>query len=177
MDSPYIGQVFMYGFDWAPKNYALCANQQLSIAQNQALFSILGTTYGGNGVQTFALPDLRGRTYVNWGQGNGLSNYDLGEMTGAQAVTLLQSNLPAHNHLMSVNNAAATVGDPTGAALSQGPIVGGVTVATYSGSGANAIMNATAISNAGGSQPVSVLQPYLALNFSICLYGLFPSRN
>ena len=177
MNSPYIGQVFMYGYDWAPKNYALCANQQLSIAQNQALFSILGTTYGGNGVQTFALPDLRGRTYVAWGQGPGLSDYVLGEMTGTETVTLLQSNLPQHNHLMNVNNAAATASDPTGAVLSQGAIMSGVTVATYSTGGANAQMNAGALATAGGNQPVSVLQPYLAINFSICLYGLFPSRN
>ena len=177
MNSPYIGQVFMYGYDWAPKNYALCANQLLSIQQNQALFSILGTTYGGNGIQNFALPDLRGRTYVGCGQGPGLSDYVLGEMTGTQSVTLLQSNLPQHNHLMSVNNAAATVSDPTGAVLSQGPIVGGATVATYSTSGPNATMNPGTIATAGGNQPVSVLQPYLAVNFSICLYGLFPSRN
>jgi microcystin-dependent protein len=177
MNSPYIGQVFMYGYDWAPKNYALCANQLLAINTNQALFSILGTTYGGNGIQTFALPDLRGRTYVGWGQGGGLSNYVLGEMTGTESVTLLQSNLPGHNHLMSVNNTAATVGDPTAAMLSQGAVVDSATVATYSGSAQNAVMNAGAIANAGGSQPVSLLQPYLAINFSVCLYGLFPTRN
>jgi microcystin-dependent protein len=177
MNSPYIGQIFMYGYDWAPKNYALCANAQLSIAQNTALFSILGTTYGGNGVSTFALPDLRGRTYVGWGQGPGLSDYVLGELTGTQAVTLLQSNLPQHNHLMNVNNAAATVADPTSAVLSQGPVVSAATVATFSTSGPNAVMNAGAIATAGGNQPVSVLQPYLAINFSICLYGLFPTRN
>ena len=167
----------MYGYDWAPKNYALCANQLLPIAQNQALFSILGTTYGGDGRTTFALPDLRGRTYVGWGQGPGLSNYDLGELTGTQSVTLLQSNLPAHNHLMNVNTGVATVGDSTNAVLSQGAIVGGVTVATYSTSGANAQMNVGTLATAGGSQPVSILQPYLAINFSVCLYGLFPSRN
>lgn len=177
MNSPYIGQIFMYGYDWAPKNYALCANAQLSIQQNAALFSILGTTYGGNGTSTFALPDLRGRTYVGWGQGPGLSDYVLGELTGTQAVTLLQSNLPQHNHLMNVNNAAATVGDPTSAVLSQGPVVSAATVATFSTSGPNAVMNAGAIATAGGNQPVSVLQPYLAINFSICLYGLFPTRN
>ncbi|MEO6632458.1 MAG: tail fiber protein [Mucilaginibacter sp.] len=177
MNSPYIGQIFMYGYDWAPKNYALCANQQLAIQTNQALFSILGTTFGGNGVQTFALPDLRGRTYVGWGQGPGLSNYDLGEMIGTESVTLLQSNLPTHNHLMNVNNGVAVGGDPTGAYLSQGPVVNSVTVATYSTSAPNAVMNTGAIASAGGNQPVSVLQPYLAINFSICLYGLFPSRN
>ena len=177
MNSPYIGQVFMYGYDWAPKNYALCYNQQLAIQTNQALFSILGTTYGGNGVQTFALPDLRGRTYVGWGQGPGLNDYVLGEMTGTETVTLLQSNLPQHNHLMNVNTGVATGGDPTGAILSQGPVVGGATVATYSTSGANAVMNPGAVATAGGNQPVSILQPYLAINFSICLYGLFPSRN
>jgi microcystin-dependent protein len=177
MQSPYIGQVFMYGYDWAPKNYALCANQQMAINTNQALFSILGTTFGGNGVTTFALPDLRGRTYVGWGQGPGLSNYNLGELTGSQTRTLLQNNLPAHNHFMSVNNGVATGGDPTNAMLSQGAVVSGVTVATYSTASPNSTMNPLAIAPAGGNQPFSTLQPYLAINFSICLLGIFPSRN
>jgi len=178
MDQPYIGQIFMYAYDWAPKNYALCAAQLLAINQNQALFSILGTTYGGNGVQTFGLPDLRGRTYLSWGQGPGLNNYVLGELTGNQSVTLLQSNLAQHNHLFNVNNGAATSGVPgSGVVLSQGPVVNNSTVPLYSTSSPTAQMNPTELANAGSSQPLSILQPYLCLNFSVCLYGLFPSRN
>jgi len=177
MDQPYIGQIFMYAYNFAPKNYALCSAQLLPIQQNQALFSILGTTYGGNGIQTFALPDLRGRTYISWQQGPGLSNYVLGEQTGTQNVTLLQSNLAQHNHTFNVNNGAATSGVPgSGVVLSQGPVFT-ATTPMYSTAAFSGQMNPTELSTAGGNQPLSILQPYLCLNFSICLYGLFPSRN
>jgi microcystin-dependent protein len=177
MNSPYIGQVFMFAWGFAAKNYQLASGQLLAIQSNQALFAILGTTYGGNGIQTFALPDLRGRTYIGWGTGPGLSANVLGEQIGLEKVTLLQNNLPLHNHTANVNNTAATVGVPTGAVLSQGPIVSSSQVTTYSTAAANGSLNAGALANTGSSQPVSVLQPYLAINFSVCLFGLFPSRN
>ncbi|ASU34283.1 Microcystin-dependent protein [Mucilaginibacter xinganensis] len=148
----------------------------MSIQQNQALFSILGTTYGGNGVQTFALPDLRGRVALHTGQGPGLSNYVLGEVSGTQSTTLLPGNLPSHNHLMNANTGAGNSGAPSGNLLAQGPVIGGVNVNEYTTS-ANTTMNATSIAVAGGSQPVSILQPYLALNYSVALQGIFPSRN
>ncbi len=124
MNQPYLGQIVLYGFDWAVKSYALCQAQILGIAQNQALFAILGTTYGGNGQTTFALPDLRGRSFVNWGPGAGpgLNSYNIGEQIGTQSVTLLQNNMAQHNHTFNVNNGAATGGVPgPGVALSQGP--------------------------------------------------------
>jgi len=167
----------MFGYDWAPKTYALCQGQQLSIQQNAALFSLLGTFYGGNGVTTFALPDLRGRTCISQFQGPGLPDYTIGEQTGTENVTLLTTNLPQHNHLMSVSNAASTVSDPTNGFLSQGPIVDSATVATYTTTAPNGFMNAQSLATAGANLPVSILQPYLAINFSIALAGIFPSRN
>ncbi len=178
MVNAYIGQIFMYGFNWAPKNYQTCSAQILSIAQNQALFSILGTTYGGNGVQTFALPDLRGRTYIGTGQGPGLSSYVLGEVLGSQAVTLQPSNMAPHNHQFNVNSTAATSGVPSpSVVLSQGPVIGGSAIPMYSTSAANGTMNAGELSTTSGGQALSILQPYLSVNFSICLFGIFPTRN
>jgi microcystin-dependent protein len=178
MDSPYLGQVFMFAWDFAAKNYQLAAGQLLGINQNQALFSILGTTYGGDGRTTFALPDLRGRSYLGTGQGPGLSDYTIGEQVGTQSVTLLQPNLPIHNHSFNVNNGVATVGTPTGAVLSQGPVpLGGTTVATYTTAAFNATLNPGALAATGNNQPDPLLQPYLCINFSVCVSGLFPSRN
>jgi microcystin-dependent protein len=179
MNQPYLGQIVMYGFDWAVKNYALCQAQQMAIAQNQALFSILGTTYGGNGTTTFALPDLRGRSFVNWGPGAGpgLSSYNLGEQVGTQSVTLLQNNMAQHNHTFNVNNGAATSGVPgTGVVLSQGPIVNGTTP-MYSTLAPTGLMNTTELGTVGSNLPISKIQPYLCLNYSIALAGIFPSRN
>src|SRR5215467_354877 len=113
-DTPFLGGIFMFAGNFAPRGYALCQGQILSIAQNTALFSILGTTYGGNGQTTFALPDLRGRRPVHQGQGPGLSAYTLGEMSGVENRTLLVSNIPAHNHLVNCSNTTATQANPGG---------------------------------------------------------------
>jgi len=177
MDSPYLGQIFMFSWDFAAKNYALAQGQLMAINQNQALFSILGTYYGGNGIQTFGLPDLRGRTYIGTGQGPGLSDYVIGERVGNEQVTLLYNNMAQHSHPVNVNNGAATSGVPTNNYLSMGPSVGGTQSNTYGSGTANAQMNVGEINNNGSNLPVSVLQPYLAINFSIALYGIFPSRN
>jgi microcystin-dependent protein len=178
MNSPYLGQIFMFGFDFAAKGYSLCSGQQMSIQQNQALFSIFGTFYGGNGVQTFGLPDLRGRTYLSQGQGPGTSNYTMGEQVGAQQTTLLTANLAMHNHMFNVSNALASTGTPgSTTALSQGPIVGTTTVPMYATTSPSAQMIVTELTNSGNNQPVPVLQPYLCINFSVALSGLFPSRN
>jgi len=167
----------MFGFNWAPRGYQLCSAQLLSIQQNAALFSLLGTTYGGNGTVTFGLPDLRGRTYIGAGQGQGLSNYVIGEQVGTQTVTLLQTNMAQHNHNVVVNNGAATSGVPSSSVvLSQGPVIGS-TIPMYSTSPANGTMNAGELTNTGNGQPLSKLQPYLCVNFSVCTSGLFPSRN
>ena len=112
MTGQFLGQILQVAFNYAPKTWALCAAQQLAISQNQALFAILGTTYGGNGVSTFALPDLRGRVANHWGQGPGLQDYVLGEIGGSNSVTMLANNLPLHNHPLVASNVSAAVPSP-----------------------------------------------------------------
>src|SRR5882757_9863486 len=118
MANPFLGEIRMFGFGFAPKGWATCSGQFLAIQQNQALFSLLGTQYGGNGVNTFALPDLRGRTPVSQGQLPGGGSYTIGEIVGLEAVTLISTQMPAHNHLFSVNSAVADITPPTGNYLS-----------------------------------------------------------
>jgi microcystin-dependent protein len=173
--------VTMVAYDFSPKGWAYCNGQILPIAQNQALFSLLGTTYGGNGINTFALPNLMGRTPVGTGQGAGLSNYTLGEMTGTETTTLTINNLPPHVHNGSVTvtprggNSAddtnATSNWPGQAMNAYAPTP---TPATFM-QGPNVI--STTIGAAGGGQPFEILTPYLTLNYVICISGLFPSRN
>ncbi|MDE2483038.1 MAG: phage tail protein [bacterium] len=173
MDQPYIGSIVLFAGNFAPRGWALCWGQLLPIAQNAALFSILGTTYGGNGVQTFALPDLRGRVPIQQGQAPGLSAYVLGEASGTETTTLLTPNLPQHNHLLMGNQQASGNEFP-------GPahVIGASTAdKMYTNQAPNVNMAPTSISMTGGNQPFSNMQPYLALNFIIALQGIFPSRN
>jgi len=175
--TPFLGQITGFGFNFAAKGWANCAGQLMSIQQNAALFSILGTTYGGNGIQTFALPDLRGRVPISWGQGPGLSDYVLGEQSGAQSVTVLANQLPLHNHAFNANNALATSGSPNGNYLGQGGLDAGANVSIYAGGGSNAVMAASALAPTGGTQPISIIQPYSVINYCVALNGIFPSRN
>jgi microcystin-dependent protein len=175
--TPYLGQIMTVGFNFAPKTWQLCAGQLLAIQSNQALFSILGTTYGGNGIQTFALPDLRGRVPIHWGQGPGQPYYNLGETGGTETTTLLSNNLPLHNHAMSVNNATPNNAAPSGNYLAKGAVINNANALLYTTSAANTTMAASAISSTGSNQPVSVIQPYLTINYVIALSGIFPSRN
>ncbi|MES2649670.1 MAG: tail fiber protein [Bacteroidota bacterium] len=170
---PYIGEIFMSGFNFPPRGYANCSGQILSIAQNTALFSLLGTTYGGNGQTTFGLPDLRGRVPINMGQGPGLSNKNLGEMSGTEDVTLLPTQMPQHNHALNAVSQAGDISIPTNAFLANT----GSLDKEYRATGTQTAMNVAAIGNTGGSQPHSNMQPYLVVNFYIAIEGLFPSRN
>jgi microcystin-dependent protein len=147
----------------------MCAGQILAISQNTALFSLLGTTYGGNGTTTFALPDLRGRVPVGIGQGPGLSNVNEGEVSGSESVTLQVNQMPSHAHLASVTQSAATSSRPSGKV----PSAGGA----YADAGDGSMFNATHVQNAGGGQPFSIRSPYLGLIYIIALQGIFPSRN
>lgn len=174
--TPYLAQITGFGFSFAPKGWAYCAGQLMSIQQNAALFSILGTTYGGNGIQTFALPDLRGRVPISWGQGPGLSGYTLGEAAGQQSITVLPNQLPLHSHAFNANTGVSALGPPSPNILSQGPLLG-VNQTLWYGTSANATLNATSISKVGGSQPISVIQPYGVINYCVALTGIFPSRN
>jgi microcystin-dependent protein len=168
---PFLGEIRLFPYNFAPRGWAFCQGQILSIAQNTALFSLLGTTYGGNGVTTFALPDLRGRVAVSQGQGPGLSPYSLGEQGGVESVTLIATQMPQHNHLISVNNAGSSTGRPSG------NYPGQTSGNTYAPSSDGSTFAPQAVGMAGGNQPHTNIQPYLALNYCIALEGIFPSRN
>ena len=173
MSDPFIGQMCVFGFNFAPRNWAMCNGQILSIAQNTALFSLLGTTYGGNGQTTFALPDLRSRVNIHFGQGPGLSPYSLGQASGTETVTLLVNNLAAHTHAFAPPcvDDDATLGIPAG----KSPATSANNI--YANPAGAATMAPGNTSPTGGSQPFGILPPYLAVNWCICLNGIFPSRN
>ncbi|MFM2017860.1 MAG: hypothetical protein RL007_1516 [Bacteroidota bacterium] len=182
---PFIGEVKLLAFQFAPKSYMQCNGQILSIASNTALFSLLGTTYGGNGQTTFALPDLRGRMPIGQGTGPGLPSHSMGEVAGTTSVTLLTSNLPAHVHTVNnvrvqlkVNSAIADSGTAAGAY----PGTSGTNVWAESAT-ANAFMasDEAVVSGTtdvtGSNAPIGIMNPYLVMNYSIAIYGIFPSRN
>jgi microcystin-dependent protein len=172
MSNPFLGEIRIFGFNFAPRGWAFCNGQILAIAQNTALFALLGTTYGGNGQTTFALPDLRGRVPNHFGQGPGLSSYDLGEVSGSETVTLTPSTMPAHNHFIACSSDDATTADPSNAFPSA------FTSKIYAASPTpGKLMNAAMVTQVGGNQPHNNLQPFLTLNFCIALEGIFPSRN
>lgn len=167
MSEPFIGEIQAFSFNYAPRGWALCNGQLLAINQNQALYAILGNTYGGDGVTTFALPDLRGRTPVHVGQG-----VTLGQSAGEEAHTLTVNEMPQHTHQAMANQSNSTSSKPTDNVWGPAPAGSNSYTAT-----ANAVMNANALSTAGGSQPHSNMQPSLVLNYCIALQGIFPSRN
>ena len=178
MSTPYLGEIKIMSFNFPPKGWALCNGQLLPINQNQALFSLLGTTYGGNGVQTFALPNLQGCVPVHLGNG-----FTLGQRGGENNHTLVLSEIPSHNHLINVSNTGALENatgkspashSPAQAVAATNPVT---PVNIYGTGGITETFAATAISNVGGSQPHSNQQPYLTLNCSIALQGIFPSQN
>lgn len=176
---PFVGEIMMVGFNFAPRGWALCNGQTLSIAQNTALFSLLGTTYGGDGRSTFALPNLQGRVPIHQGQGPGLSSHVMGEIGGEERHTLSTTEMPMHNHAGTV-----TMACNTGQGTSNSP-VGNVLAADGSGlpqfhsvaNGTMASAGSVTTSVAGGSQSHNIMQPYLTVNFCIALEGIFPSRN
>jgi microcystin-dependent protein len=171
MSNPFIGEIRLFAGNFAPQGWALCNGQLMAISQNTALFSLLGTTYGGNGQTTFALPDLRGRVPVHRGQGPGLTPRTQGEQSGSETVTLLSTQMPAHSHALRASTVAATGSTPAGALL------GATSVNSYDNSAAGVPMAAGAIGSTGGSQPHDNMAPTLALNYIISLFGIFPSRS
>ena len=174
MSSPFVAEIRIFGFNFAPTGWALCDGQLLPISQNTALFSLLGTTYGGDGKTTFALPDLQGCTAMHAGQGPGLSQRFLGETGGEEFVTLLQSEFPAHNHNVM---ARATPGTLTGPApdRSLGRMQGGN--AYLAANTPLVTMNFQELAVAGGSLPHNNMMPYLTLNYCIAMQGVFPPRT
>lgn len=167
---PFVGEIMWVPYNFAPTGWALCNGQILPIAQNTALFSLLGTTYGGNGQTNFALPNMQGRVLVNAGQGAGLSNYDLGQAGGEETHTLLESEMPAHTHLIQVDPNVATATTPIGNVLAQ-PATG-----KLYGSAVNTTMAAGALVSQGGGQAHNNMMPYTTLNCIIALQGIFPAR-
>ena len=179
MSDAFLGEIRMTGFNFAPSGWALCDGQILAISSNAALFSLLGTTYGGDGVQTFNLPNLQSRVPIHQGNGLGLSQYVMGQSAGTESVTLLQNQMPQHNHLLEVSNASGTVSDPTNALPAQintGTPRSPNFVNAYT-AGATGNMAVSAISLAGGNLPHNNVQPYLVVNFIIALQGIYPSRG
>ena len=176
MSEFFMGQVVMTGFGFAPRYFAQCGGQILPIAQNQALFSLLGTQYGGNGVSNFALPDLRGRTPIGFGSsvdpGWLPSPVNIGETGGVENVTLLPTQLPQHIHSLQATTATGTTRIPKGNALASS-----ASTALYAAASPNVTLAPQSISQAGNTQAHSNLQPYTTLNFCIALQGIFPSRN
>ena len=170
----YIGAIQIFAGDFAPKGWALCQGQLLQISQNQALFAILGTTYGGDGRTTFALPDLRGRMPIGTGAGPGLTPRGLGEKSGQETVTLTPEQIPSHTHTYNALSGNREIPNPTGNFLGVAP---GPFYAELHAGDTLLPMNPSTISPAGGSQPHSNMPPYLGLNFIICLQGIFPSRS
>jgi len=168
---PFVAEIRMYPFNFAPKGWAWCDGQILPLSQNTALFSLLGTTYGGNGQSTFALPDLQGRAAMHPGQGQGLSQHFLGETSGSETVTLLQSEIPAHSHSWSGSL------DDDDSTLAENHLLGGLSVIYAPGNSAPVAMSLNALAPAGGDQPHNNLQPYLTLYFAIALQGVFPPRT
>jgi microcystin-dependent protein len=176
MANPYVGEIRMVGFNFAPTGWALCNGQILSISQNTALFSLLGTTYGGNGTQNFALPNLQGITPMHVGQGAGLSPRYLGETGGEPTVTLLQGQLPAHAHAPQA--AASSQAGTPGPTMTFGTGGRGKQPAYAPYVAASAVsMAASAVGMAGGNLPHNNLPPYLTVNFIIALVGVFPPRS
>ncbi len=175
MSFPFVAEIRIFGFNFAPKGWAQCDGQILPISQNTAHFSLLGTTYGGDGKTNFALPNLQGMAPMEFGQGPGLSLRDLGEIGGEQTVTLLQTEMPIHSHTaQGVSGAGGLAPDPTTTwadANQRG-------ISEYAPSDANNVqMNPFALSIAGGNLPHNNMMPYLTLNFCIALQGVFPARS
>ena len=173
MSDPFIAEIRIFSFNFPPRGWALCDGALLPIRQNTALFSLLGTTYGGDGRTTFQLPNLQGSVPMHPGQGTGLANYDLGQVGGQSTMTLLPQEMPVHSHALSASNEIGEDRKATNEAIARstgGPLYGpppGTTVA----------MSPAAIAPVGGGQPHNNMMPYLALNFCIAMQGIYPPRS
>ena len=171
MSEPFIGQIIMFGGNFAPLGWAYCDGSLQSIANYTTLFTLIGTTYGGDGQNTFALPDLRSRIPIHQGQGPGLSNYVIGQVAGVESVTLSAQQMPLHTHGVLSNSATGNSDDPTNNFLAAQP-----DLLEYTAT-ANATMKPNAISNSSGGQSHNNIMPVLALNYIIALEGIYPTQN
>lgn len=172
MSEPFVGEIRMFAGTFAPRGWAFCDGQLLAVSQNDALFSLLGTIYGGDGRTTFGLPDMRGRIPLHQGQGPGLSPRRLGEMSGQESVTLIAQQMPAHAHTVTASGDEADAAAPTGMLPGKS-----TTVSLYAAADPTDNFAASAVGNTGGSQSHSNLMPTLCVNFIIALVGIYPSQN
>ena len=171
MGQPYVGEIRLFGGNFAPAGWMFCAGQLLPISEYETLFNLIGTTYGGDGQSTFALPDLQGRLPMHMGTGNGLSSRTIGEKGGVETVTLTAQQIPLHTH------PALAVSGNGNQATPQNGVWAGSTTSRYSSSAPNLAMNNTLVGSTGGSQPHDNLMPYLTISFIISLFGVFPQPN
>lgn len=172
MSEPFVGEIRMFAGSFAPRSYALCDGQLLSIAQNSALFSLFGTYYGGDGRTTFGLPDLRGRVPIHMGSGPGLTPRLIGQKAGTENVTLGAANLPAHGHPLQASGTPATESRPAGNVLAAD-----TPVDVYQTTGATAQTSTSSTTSAGAGDAHANLQPFLCIHYIVALFGIFPSRN
>ena len=181
MTNPYLGEIRMFTFNFAPKGWAFCNGQLMAISQNQALFALLGTYYGGNGQSTFQLPNMQGAVPIHQGQGSGLSLYTVGQAGGSQSVTLLMSQVPPHSHTFNVTTASATSATIGNTVVPAAPALTNASAYAVAQAADPSLVPQTlapgVMSSVGGSQPHSNLMPYLCINFCIALQGIFPSQN
>jgi microcystin-dependent protein len=175
MADPFVAEIRIFPFNFAPKGWAWCDGQLLPLSQNTALFSLLGTTYGGNGKSNFALPDLQGRAPLHPGQGPGLSLYDLGQTGGSETVSLLESEIPSHSHALRASNDAGLTNTAAGTVVAR-PFGRGNNLFQAANAGISP-MAPEALAPTGGDQPHNNLQPYLTFYFCIALQGVFPPRG
>ena len=172
MAQPYVGEIRIFAGNFAPAGWMFCEGQLLSISENDTLFNLIGTTYGGDGQSTFALPDLRGRIPLHQGQGAGLSNYNIADAGGVEEVTLTTQQIPSHTHPMVAAQVGGNQVSPAGNVLANS-----FNITAYINDVAGTPMANTAISPVGGSQPHNNFQPYICINYIISLFGIFPSPN
>ena len=172
MSEPFVGEIRMFAGNFAPRGWAFCDGQLLAVSQNDALFSLLGTIYGGDGRTTFGLPDMRGRIPIHAGQGPGLSSRRLGAKSGAENVTLTTNQMPSHSHDFNVTTKPASSDSPAGHMLADM-----TPAALYTDKAPARVVATSAIANTGGAQHHSNLQPFLCVNFIIALFGIYPSRQ
>jgi len=171
MATPYIGEIRMVGFNFAPAGWQLCQGQLLSISNFEALFNLIGTTYGGDGQNTFALPDLRSRIPIHQGTLAGGPTYVIGEQSGTETVTITTNQMPQHNHLLNAQSANGTQPSPSGG------VWAGSDLDQFSSGSPTTTMSASLVALSGGSQPHDNMPPYLCVNFAIALFGIYPSRS
>ncbi|MBV9070852.1 MAG: phage tail protein [Acidobacteria bacterium] len=173
MSSPYVGEIRMFGGSFAPAGWAMCAGQLMPISQNDTLFNLIGTTYGGDGQETFGLPDVQGRLPIHMGTNPQTgTTYQIGEMAGVEQVTLTTQQIPQHNHALVASTSGGTTGVPTGNVLASN-----LQVSLYSQFPPSNNFNAAAITSVGGSQPHENMMPFLVITFIISLFGIFPTQN